>query len=76
MSETPDKTFAEFFAGIGLVGMALQHSGWDCGYANDIDPKKAAIFDANSPLRLCDVRDVWDSVGVLERIGRPFLATA
>jgi DNA (cytosine-5)-methyltransferase 1 len=35
---------AEFFAGIGLVRMALQNAGWSVAFANDIDPKKAQIY--------------------------------
>ncbi|QOJ13107.1 MAG: DNA cytosine methyltransferase [Chthonomonadaceae bacterium] len=28
-------TFAEFFAGIGLVRLGLERSGWKCLFAND-----------------------------------------
>jgi len=31
-----EKTFCEFFAGIGLVGEGLRPSGWACVYANDL----------------------------------------
>ena len=37
--------FAEFFAGIGLVGEGLQR--WSCVYANDFDPAKREMFYAN-----------------------------
>lgn len=38
--------FAEFFAGIGLVRMGLEMSGWKCEFANDIDPKKLEMYKA------------------------------
>ena len=36
----PDRTFAEFFAGIGLMRIGLEHGGWRIAYANDICPEK------------------------------------
>jgi len=42
-------TCAEFFAGIGLVRLALERQGWQVVFANDIDPKKAAMYQANWP---------------------------
>lgn len=39
-----DKTFAEFFAGIGLMRMGLERSGWKIKFANDIDPKKEKLY--------------------------------
>lgn len=38
--------FYDFFAGVGMVDLALA-SDWECIWANDIDPKKAAIYRAN-----------------------------
>jgi DNA (cytosine-5)-methyltransferase 1 len=72
------KTFAEFFAGVGLVREGLVASGWQCVYANDIDAKKRAIYEANFPdAGEFDQRDVWDTEGVLARLTTPpFLATA
>jgi len=40
-------TAAEFFAGIGLVRLALQNQGWKVLWANDIDPDKAEMYHAN-----------------------------
>ncbi|MEN6405624.1 MAG: DNA (cytosine-5-)-methyltransferase [Thermoguttaceae bacterium] len=40
---------AEFFAGIGLVRLALERQGWQVIFANDIDPKKAEMYRANWP---------------------------
>jgi len=73
-----EKTFAEFFAGVGLVREGLAGSGWRCVYANDIDPKKRAIYEANFPdSSHFDERDIWDLDGVLDRLPQtPFLATA
>lgn len=52
-------TSLEFFAGIGLVRMALRESGWNVVFANDIDPKKFEIYKANfghKEFHLGDVR--------------------
>ncbi|MBN1911440.1 MAG: DNA (cytosine-5-)-methyltransferase [Pirellulales bacterium] len=40
---------AEFFAGIGLVRLALERQGWRVVLANDIDPKKAEMYRHNWP---------------------------
>lgn len=39
-------TFYEFFAGGGMVRAGLG-PGWDCLFANDFDPKKAATYTRN-----------------------------
>lgn len=52
--------FLEFFAGSGLVGHALKPY-FSVAWANDICPKKAAVFVANhihTPFELCSVTDV------------------
>lgn len=77
-SHERDKTFCEFFAGIGLVREGLEASGWSCVYANDIDPKKRHAYDArfgaSSHFHLGDVGGTGE---VTRRVpGRPFLATA
>lgn len=38
---------AEFFAGIGLVRMALERCGWGVQFANDIDPNKFEMYRDN-----------------------------
>jgi DNA (cytosine-5)-methyltransferase 1 len=80
LGERDGKTFCEFFAGIGLVHEALRRSGWQCVYANDIDPKKRAMFEGNYGAAASEhyhLGDVWAVDEVLARIpGRPFLATA
>jgi DNA (cytosine-5)-methyltransferase 1 len=38
---------AEFFAGIGLVRLALEQRGWRVAFANDIDEDKAEMYRAN-----------------------------
>ncbi len=43
-------TAAEFFAGIGLVRLALERQGWQVVFANDIDPDKAEMYRHNWPL--------------------------
>jgi hypothetical protein len=40
---------AEFFAGIGLVRLALERQGWDVVFANDIDDDKAKMYRHNWP---------------------------
>ncbi|MBA3480261.1 MAG: DNA cytosine methyltransferase [Pirellulales bacterium] len=81
MSHAPsDKTFCEFFAGIGLVDEALRQSGWQCVYANDIDAKKRQMYAGHygdAAAEHYHEGDVWAVDDVLTRIpGRPFLATA
>jgi DNA (cytosine-5)-methyltransferase 1 len=41
------KTFAEFFAGIGLARVALERQGWRIAFANDISPQKYAMYKGN-----------------------------
>lgn len=38
---------AEFFAGIGLVRLAMEKHGWQVVFANDIDPLKKQMYEAN-----------------------------
>jgi len=73
------KSFLEFFAGIGLISEALQRSNWQCVYANDIEPKKAAMYREHfGNAAYYHVGDVWDTPQVLADIGEesPLLATA
>ncbi|PKN60398.1 MAG: DNA (cytosine-5-)-methyltransferase [Deltaproteobacteria bacterium HGW-Deltaproteobacteria-11] len=42
-----DKTYAEFFAGIGLMRVGLEHQGWSIRFANDIDPQKYEMYKGN-----------------------------
>lgn len=44
-----EKTFAEFFAGIGLMRIGLERGGWRTAFANDIDPQKEEMYRANFP---------------------------
>jgi DNA (cytosine-5)-methyltransferase 1 len=72
------KTFCEFFAGIGLVYEALRRSGWRPIYANDIAASKRDMYAGHyGPAAHYHVADVWEVDSVVERIhDRPFLATA
>jgi DNA (cytosine-5)-methyltransferase 1 len=47
MSEPFDKTFAEFFAGIGLMRVGLENAGWRIAFANDIDEDKWRMYRDN-----------------------------
>lgn len=53
-------TFAEFFAGIGLVRLGLEKSGWKCLFANDIDPGKLEMYRVQFPD--CDDHFVLDDI--------------
>src|SRR5712691_9781044 len=55
----PAKTFAEFFAGIGLMRCALERHGWTAAYSNDIDPKKLDMYSAHFGAGF-DLRDIHD----------------
>lgn len=57
------KTFAEFFAGIGLMRRGLEKEGWSVSFANDIDPKKHEMYvenfeDADKDFLLGDVHEI------------------
>jgi DNA (cytosine-5)-methyltransferase 1 len=43
------RSFAEFFAGIGLMRIGLEKQGWSVAFANDIDPAKFEMYEANFP---------------------------
>ena len=44
MSTMPALTVAEYFAGIGLMRLGLDQSGWRTVFANDIDEKKHEMY--------------------------------
>lgn len=72
----PFKTFAEFFAGIGLIRMGLERKGWSIAFANDIDPQKYEMYnhhfgDAEQHLLLDDIHAI-----PAERVPSVTLATA
>lgn len=73
-----EKTFLEFFAGIGLVHLGLHPSGWRCVYANDISEKKQTMYLDEFPgAAYFHLEDIWQTDKVLERIKQPaLLATA
>lgn len=43
----PGKTFAEFFAGIGLMRLGLEREGWNVAFANDIETEKYKMYQAH-----------------------------
>ena len=47
MSDTNNLTFAEFFAGIGLMRIGLERAGWRITFANDIDEDKWRMYRDN-----------------------------
>ena len=42
-------TFAEFFAGIGLMRLGLEQEGWSISFANDISTDKYKMYSDNFP---------------------------
>jgi DNA (cytosine-5)-methyltransferase 1 len=44
MPPHPYPTFAEFFAGIGLMRLGLERAGWRIAFANDIDADKQRMY--------------------------------
>ncbi len=42
-----EKTFAEFFAGIGLMRLGLEQEGWAVAFANDIAREKYDMYSAH-----------------------------
>ena len=40
----PNKTVAEFFAGIGLMRIGLERAGWRVAFSNDIDEDKRRMY--------------------------------
>jgi len=44
---SPNKTFAEFFAGIGLMRLGLEKEGWSIAFANDIAAEKYEMYSAH-----------------------------
>lgn len=76
-SYSSPKTFCEFFAGIGLVREGLSNSGWECVYANDIDPQKKFLYEARFGEKHFHLEDVRETDQVLSQIPEgPTLATA
>ena len=62
-SALPAKTAAEFFAGIGLVRIALEHAGWATVFANDNDPQKIEMYSSNFGADGLDRRSIDDLKG-------------
>jgi DNA (cytosine-5)-methyltransferase 1 len=47
MNDELQQTFAEFFAGIGLLRIGLERAGWRIAFANDIDEDKWGMYRAH-----------------------------
>ena len=43
----PQRTFAEFFAGVGLMRVGLERAGWKIAFANDICEDKYEMYAAH-----------------------------
>ena len=57
MSAVQALGYYDFFAGVGMVEVALT-TGWHCVWANDFDPKKAAVYCANHDPKVFHLGDV------------------
>ncbi len=58
-----ERTFAEYFAGIGLMRLGLEREGWNINFANDIDYDKYRMYegqfsDAKSHFILGDIHNI------------------
>ncbi len=58
-----EKSFIEFFAGIGLVRAGLESQGWSISLANDFDPTKYEMYkghfnDAEKHFILGDIHNL------------------
>jgi len=73
-----NKTFCEFFAGIGLIREGLEPSGWKCIYANDIAEKKQEAYQTRfGKSEHFHLGDICKTEEVIARIpSRPALMTA
>lgn len=73
----PRRTFAEFFAGIGLVRCGLEPGGWECVYANDNDIKKKEQYEKRFGDNHFHLEDVFSTDEIIEKLQAPVtLATA
>ncbi len=53
-----DRTFLEFFAGIGLMRLGLEKAGWQCRFANDNNSQKAEIYESNFGVNSIEKSDI------------------
>jgi DNA (cytosine-5)-methyltransferase 1 len=70
------KSFAEFFAGIGLVRMGLERQGWSISFANDISKQKYEMYkghfqNIDDHFLLGDIHEI-----PIQRVPQVTLATA
>ncbi len=56
------KSFAEFFAGVGLVHEGLRQDQWQCAWANDISEDKQATYTANYGTAHFHLDDLWHCI--------------
>lgn len=60
-------TFVDLFCGIGGFRIGLEAAGFECVYANDIEPKAVEVYkknrkpDADYPVECADIRDVFNN---------------
>ena len=78
MNGPTEKTFAEFFAGIGLMRIGLENAGWRIAFANDIERDKWQMykdhFGDTGEFILEDVHNLKASAGSDGRSGYCFVS--
>jgi site-specific DNA-cytosine methylase len=52
MNGPSEKTFTEFFAGIGLMRIGLERAGWRITFANDIDEDKWQMYETTLAIQV------------------------
>ena len=57
---SPQRKFVELFAGVGLVRLGLEKSGWECAFANDFDPQKQEVYELNFGHKHFLLDDIWN----------------
>ncbi len=60
MNALPEKSAADFFAGIGLVSLGLTRAGWTVNYAVDYSEEKRQMYEAHFGPGHYYVKDVAD----------------
>jgi DNA (cytosine-5)-methyltransferase 1 len=73
-SRLPQRTVAEFFAGIGLMRLGLERQGWRIAFANDIDPRKEAMYAGH--FRDAEPHFVLDDVHAVSAEAIPYVTLA
>ena len=69
-----EKSFVEFFAGIGLVRAGLELQGWSLSLANDFDPIKYKMYKGH--FKDAEEHFILDDIHALDANNIPFVTLA